>query len=133
MLWKMAGKPYVNYAISIPDVKADDWFAEAVRWAASQKIISGTNAFNPLLYATRQEVATMLYRYIQSKGGGFEGLFVYNLDVADKDKIASWAMEPCMYLYMHNIMTGDGTGKLNPNNPMTRAEMCAVLYKYENE
>ena len=37
-----------------------------------------------------------------------------------------------MYLYVNNIMTGS-EGKFNPEAIMTRAEMCAVIYKYENK
>ena len=34
-LWRAAGSPVVNYAMDFSDVSGDDYYAEAVRWAAS--------------------------------------------------------------------------------------------------
>ena len=41
VLFNLEGRQTVNYAMSFGDVKGSEWFAEAVRWAASEKIVSG--------------------------------------------------------------------------------------------
>lgn len=41
ILWRMAGSPVVNYAMDFADVPADQWYAEAVRWASSEGIVGG--------------------------------------------------------------------------------------------
>ncbi|MCI5842526.1 MAG: S-layer homology domain-containing protein, partial [Clostridiales bacterium] len=41
VIFNLEGHQTVNYAMSFGDVKGSEWFAEAVRWAASEKIVSG--------------------------------------------------------------------------------------------
>ena len=41
-LWRAAGSPVVNYAMDLADVSGDAYYAEAVRWALSQGITTGT-------------------------------------------------------------------------------------------
>ena len=43
-LWRAAGSPVVNYAMNFNDVDGGAYYAEAVRWAASEKIVEGTTA-----------------------------------------------------------------------------------------
>ena len=65
ILWRMAGSPVVNYAMDFADVPADQWYAEAVRWASSEGIVGGYgNSFfgtgHPI---TRAQAAMMLMRF----------------------------------------------------------------------
>lgn len=62
-LWRTMGKPVVNYAISFSDVAAD-YYTEAVRWAVSKDITSGTTptTFSPNATCTRAQVVTFLWR-----------------------------------------------------------------------
>ena len=64
-LWRAAGSPVVNYAMNFNDVDGGAYYAEAVHWAASEKIIEGTTAetFAPDAAVTRAQVVTMLYRF----------------------------------------------------------------------
>ncbi|MEG2010247.1 MAG: S-layer homology domain-containing protein, partial [Oscillospiraceae bacterium] len=64
-LWSSAGKPVVNYAMSFTDVPADSYFTEAVRWAVSEGITSGTGAatFSPAADCTRAQTVSFLWRY----------------------------------------------------------------------
>ena len=50
-LWRAAGAPVVNYAMDLADVPSDAYYAEAVRWALSQGITTGTadGRFSPQL------------------------------------------------------------------------------------
>jgi hypothetical protein len=65
-LWRAAGKPVVNYAMNFADVPADAYYTEAVRWAVSEGIASGTGttAFSPENPCTRAQIVTFLYRHI---------------------------------------------------------------------
>lgn len=64
-LWRSAGEPYVNYAMRFSDVQPDLWYAEAIRWAAAEKIVSGFDAehFAPDDPISREQLAVFLYRY----------------------------------------------------------------------
>lgn len=62
-LWRYEETPEAG-ASSFDDVKADDWFYDAVNWAVSEEITVGTgeNAFSPAVNCTRAEVVTFLFR-----------------------------------------------------------------------
>lgn len=41
VLWRQAGEPVVNYLMDFSDVAGGQWYTEAVRWAASEKLVGG--------------------------------------------------------------------------------------------
>ena len=70
ILHRQAGEPVVNYALLFDDVASGTWYTEAVRWAAAEGIVSGMTetAFAPDSSITREQFATILYRYAQQRG-----------------------------------------------------------------
>ena len=70
MLWRLGGEPVVNYAMSFKDVKADQWYTEAIRWAQSTGVVDGYSAdsFGPNDNVTREQLAVILYNYAKHKG-----------------------------------------------------------------
>ncbi len=131
-LWKLEGGPVVNYLMTFTDVGQEEPYAEAVRWAAAMGIAKGfpDGTFRPGAVLSRQEMATFLYRYEQTKGGGFTGMWMFLLDCTDRADVAEWAYEPLCWLTMHGIVNGDGTGALKPQDTATRAEMAQILKNY---
>ncbi|MBQ7981943.1 MAG: S-layer homology domain-containing protein, partial [Clostridia bacterium] len=75
MLWRMEGCPAVDSLMPFTDVPADSWYTEAVRWAASEKIVEGYSdtAFGPTDPITREQFATILWRYAKYKGYDVSG------------------------------------------------------------
>jgi hypothetical protein len=69
-LWEKAGAPVVNYTLPFADVDQAAPYAEAVRWAAAEKIVNGVGGgkFLPDGEVTREILAVMLWRYAQSAG-----------------------------------------------------------------
>ena len=65
-LWRAAGSPVVNYAMNMTDVAEDAYYAEAVRWALSEDITTGTGdgKFSPDTTCTRAQSVTFLFRAI---------------------------------------------------------------------
>ena len=61
--WRAAGFPVV-YGNNFDDVPADIYYANAVAWAVSTGITSGTgnNTFSPDMVVTRAQAVTFLYR-----------------------------------------------------------------------
>jgi len=68
ILYNLEGKPK-GTAANFSDVQADAWYAEAVGWAASNKVVTGyaDGTFRPNAAVTREQAAAILYRYAQSK------------------------------------------------------------------
>ena len=78
----------------------------------------------------REEVAAMLYKFIQKQGGGFTGasMFLWNPD--DRAEISEDCVEACRFMSMHKIMQGQSATTFNPKADITRAEVCQILYNY---
>ena len=66
ILYRYAKSPDVKGDKSFADVKADAYYANAVKWAAEQGITEGTGAtsFSPDATCTRAQIVTFLYRYM---------------------------------------------------------------------
>ena len=62
MLWRLNGSPVVNYAMNFEDVKANAWYTETIRWAASEGVAAGygSGKFGPDDAVTREQVVTIL-------------------------------------------------------------------------
>lgn len=132
ILWRLEGRPVVNYILPFDDVAEGAWYTEAIRWAASQGIVSGygNRKFGPGDPITREQLAAMLYRYEQYKGGGFTGTWMFQLDHADADRVSSWAYESICWTTMNGIVRGIGNGLLDPGGKATRAQAAAMIMRY---
>ena len=131
ILHRQAGEPVVNYAMPFTDVTEGTWYTEAVRWAAAEGIVTGTSAttFAPDAPVTREQFATILYRYAQSEGQGFTGAWAFRLDFDDADEVSEYAYEAMCWMTMHGVIEGSG-GSLNPQSSATRAEAATMLMRY---
>ena len=123
-LWRAAGSPVVNYAMEMGDVSADAYYAEAVRWALSRGITSGTGggAFSPDDACTRAQAVTLLARALSTKAGSAANFTDVPAD-AYYAQAVSWAVE-------NGITTGVGGGRFDPNATCTRAQIATFLYRY---
>ena len=111
ILWRMAGSPVVNYALTYTDVPQGQWYSEAVRWAASEGIVSGYgDTFGTDDPITREQLAVMLYRMAQKEGLGFTEAWAFRLDYADANEVSDYAYEALCWTTMHGIITGTGDG-----------------------
>lgn len=122
-LWRTAGSPVVNYAMEMGDVSADAYYAEAVRWALSRGITSGTGggAFSPDDACTRAQAVTLLARALSAKAGSAANFTDVPAD-AYYAQAVSWAVE-------NGITTGVGGGRFDPNATCTRAQIATFLYR----
>ena len=131
ILHRLAGTPQVDYIMPFDDVAPGAYYAEAVRWAASEGIVTGTGetTFAPDAPVTREQFAAILYRYARARGQGFTGAWAFPLAYADADKVSAYAYEPLCWLTMHGVIEGDGTN-LRPQDGATRAEAAAMLMRF---
>ncbi|MBQ7713582.1 MAG: S-layer homology domain-containing protein [Oscillospiraceae bacterium] len=114
------------------DTTADEggrWYDKGVAWAKEQGVSDGTR---PTASVTREEFATMLYRYEQTvKEGGFVGSWMFLLDNPDADQVSSWADEAMHWMTMHKVVNGvDAAGNLAPQSGATRAAVAQMLLNY---
>ena len=127
VLWNAAGQPEADPAGAerFSDCSADDWFAEALSWAASEGIISGYDdgTFGPADPVTREQLATMLWRRAGSPEADAE------LGFADADEVSSFAREAVEWAVSEGVLSGyeDGSNELGPIDFLERCQ-CALMF-----
>lgn len=129
-LWRAAGSPAVNYAMNFTDVDGGAYYAEAVRWAASEKIVEGTTAetFAPDAAVTRAQMVTMLYRFAKAQGMDTTqgGMAIREFD--DFDAVPAYALEAMDWAVNAGVLKGDNN-RLLPQDNCTRAQIVTMLYR----
>lgn len=119
MLHAAQGGPVVNYAMRFSDVDQDAPYAEAVRWAASEKLMSGYGGgrFGPDDPVTREQLAVILWRQSGSPMlMDYPGLTKYS-DVGDISRFAQPALA-----WAHQKGLAPAEGRLGPRDTVTSAE-----------
>lgn len=129
-LWRAAGSPVVNYAMNFTDVDSGAYYAEAVRWAASEKVVEGTTAetFAPDAAVTRAQMVTMLYRFAKAQGMDTTqgGMAIREFD--DFDAVPAYALEAMDWAVNAGVLKGDNN-RLLPQDNCTRAQIVTMLYR----
>lgn len=133
VLWRYEGCPRVLIELPFTDATAT-WYKSAIAWAYSRGIVNGRSAttFAPDAAVTRQEFATMLYRY--AKANGFNTETNSDLTVfPDYRQIAAWAEAPMKWANGIGLINGSQEGQqilLKPESNSTRAQMAAIIHRY---
>ena len=102
------------------------WYAAAQDWAVKHGVSDGTSPDGKI---AREQLATMLYRYAQSRG-------LVKADVqgdlstfTDSASVSPYAVEAMRWAVGAGIVNGMD-GKLNPQGEATRAQMATMLMRY---
>ena len=133
VLWRAEGKPRVTYTMPFDDVDIDGYYAEAVRWAASEGIIMGVseNKFGSNENITREQIAAIMFRYAKYKGYDVSvGENTNILSYTDAESISEYAVESVQYAVGAGLMTGKTDTTINPKDNATRAEIAAILQRF---
>lgn len=133
-LWRAAGKPVVNYAMSFSDVKESSYYAEAVRWAASLGIVTGLskNTFGAANAVTREQAVTMLWRFARQQGFDTTQGGMAIREYADYDSLSEYAREAMAWAVNTEILKGSNN-RLLPDAACTRAQLVTLLYRLESQ
>ena len=122
-LWRAAGSPEPESAVSFADVPAGSYYAKAVAWAVENGITLGTTdvTFSPNAACTRAQSVTFLYRASEASASGAPTFY----DVAEDAYYAAavkWATD-------NGITNGIGNGLFGSNNTCTRAQIVTFLWR----
>ena len=126
-LWRAAGSPVVNYAMNMSDVPEGSYYDEAVRWALSEGITTGTteNTFSPDSECTRAQAVAFLFRYAASEAVTLQELVS---GFSDADSVPGYALPAMNWALAEEIVQGNGS-KLMPNDSCTRAQIVTFLFR----
>ena len=126
-LWRATGSPVVNYAMNMSDVPEGSYYAEAVRWARSEGITTGTteNTFSPDSECTRAQAVAFLFRYAASEAVTLQELVS---GFSDADSVPGYALPAMNWALAEEIVQGNGS-KIMPNDSCTRAQIVTFLFR----
>ncbi len=112
------GRPFV-------DVLATDWFDADVMYVYEKGLFLGTDAihFSPYGITTRGMTATLLWRLEGSPAATTANSF---LDVNS----GSYYQQAIAWAAANNIVTGYSSSQFGPDDPVTREQFAAILYRY---
>ena len=139
VLWRQAGEPKATQDCAFPDLgspndPAASWYLDAVAWAAEAGIVNGRpdGTFDPKGAITRQELATMLYRFagvmkLDTSAKGDLSVF------PDDDQVLAYAVDAMTWANGAGLINGnviDSVTCLDPWGNATRAQVAAILMRF---
>ena len=133
VLWRAEGKPEAQGKTPFTDVKAK-WAKDAVAWAYENEIVKGMTAttFAPDDKLSREQIATILYRFTEYKGGDVSA----RADLSgfpDGGKTHSYAKDAMSWAVAEGLISGVKQGNMNyldPRGNATRAQVATILMRY---
>lgn len=122
-LWRAVGSPVVNYVMDLTDVPADAYYAEAVRWALSEGITTGTGAgtFSPDAACTRAQAVTFLARALDGRTEGAANFQDVPAGSYYAEAVA-WALET-------GVTNGISETLFGPDQTCTRGQIVTFLFR----
>ena len=133
VLWRYANapKPGANPFTDVPNGK---WYTDAVAWAAENGVVNGVGdgKFEPDGSVTREQMATILYRYAQ-KVGIDTSKHTELSAFPDASRVSAYARAPMQWIVAEGVIGGsreNGQDWLNPQGNATRAEVATILMRF---
>ncbi|MBQ7109431.1 MAG: S-layer homology domain-containing protein [Clostridia bacterium] len=132
ILYRIAGEPETAANAVFTDVAAETYYANAIAWASENGIVNGmTEAeFSPDSPITREQMATILFRYAEKTGKDVlvaEG--ANTLSFTDGEDITEYAVSAIDWACAVGLMQGYPDGTFMPQNTATRAEAATVFIR----
>ena len=130
ILHRLEGSPSVGTS-DFSDVANGAWYADPVAWAAENGIVAGfeDGTFGPNDPITREQMASILYRYAEYKGIDTSARATLD-SYSDAGSISPWATDVVSWANAVGLMNGVGENTLDPQGTATRAQVAAMLQRF---
>ena len=132
ILYRMENEPRCFGSAAFSDVKPGAYYEKAVVWASQNNIVSGytDGTFRPDAPVTREQLASILYRYTLYRGQDVSAGETTSLTgYGDAQAVSSYALPAMRWACGTGILQG-ANGKLNSSGLATRAQLAAMLHRY---
>lgn len=132
ILYRLTGSPDVQYEQHFKDISADAWYAKAVMWASNSGIVSGyaNGSFGANDVVTRQQMATMMYRYANYLALETVPKMTEISSYTDAGKVSDYAVEATKWAVGYGLITGTTQTTISPLANTTRAECAAIVKRF---
>ncbi len=131
MLYRLENKPAVTGTSPFTDVAANTWYTDAVTWANAKGIVKGVSetSFAPNQEITREQMATMLYRYAGVKEYATTAQVELNA-YPDAASVSDYAVDALRWSVKTGLIKGVTDTTLVPQGKATRAQTAMVLMRF---
>ena len=132
ILYRMENEPRCFGSAAFSDVKPGAYYEKAVVWASQNNIVSGytDGTFRPDAPVTREQLASILYRYTLYRGQDVSAGETTSLTgYGDAQAVSNYALPAMRWACGTGFLQG-ANGKLNPSSLATRAQLAAMLHRY---
>jgi hypothetical protein len=114
------------------DVKSNAYYAKYIAWAQENGIIAGIggNYFAPERKVTLEEVAQMLYNYLNYREKDIKFGFINSGSITNRSSVSSWAVRAVDLIHSYGII--NSVDFYVPRNAATRAEVAQMISNFIN-
>ena len=132
----VAGYELAKLRAPFDDVPRGQWYTDAIWWAKLTGVVSGTSAttFDPSGEITREQLAVILYNYTKQFASGSLTATGSLTGFPDAGSVSSWARTEMAWAVGNGLISGTGSGGvayLSPKGSATRAQVAAILMRFE--
>ena len=132
----VAGYELAKLRAPFDDVPRGQWYTDAIWWAKLTGVVSGTSAttFDPSGEITREQLAVILYNYTKQFAPGSLTATGSLAGFPDAGSVSSWARTEMAWAVGNGLISGTGSGGvayLSPKGSATRAQVAAILMRFE--
>ena len=140
ILYRMNGTPKVDYTTRFPDVQKGEWYTDAILWAAQTGVVTGytdSGLFGPSDYINREQMAVMMYRYVNYKGYKSDAPADIS-NYKDAVQVSEFAEDAMKWAVGNGIIEGkvndDGvTYRLDPQGNASRVECATIIMRFKEK
>lgn len=131
VLYRLDGEPAIAPDTGFSDVPENEWYAQAIAWGKLRGIVDGVGGgkFAPEDKVTREQAATILYRYARYKGSDTSAA----ADISafrDAACVSGYAEAPMAWSVAAGLIGGIEGNRLDPQGSATRAQLAVILMRY---
>ena len=111
------------------DYSSDKWYGKYIEWAEKQNITQGigNNLFGVGSDITREEMATLIYRYLENREFTFDNYSDTVEKYHDEESVSEWAVDAVKFMHITGLMEGDDNSNFMPTKSATRAEAATIF------
>lgn len=136
ILWRDSGEPEMNYEERFSDVANGQFYTDAALWAQGEGVVTGyeDGRFGPSDTITREQIATMLYRYMVKcyMGGNKPETMGVDLSVfPDSENVSDFSREAMNWAIEIGLIKGDN-GRINPQGNASRAVCATIMTRFND-
>ena len=131
ILYRLENQPAGAETAVFGDVKATQYYANAIAWANANGIVTGygNGLFGPNDAITREQMAAILYRYAQYKG--YDVSAVSDLTAfSDAANVSGYAVDAMKWANAAGLINGVTSSTLVPENSAVRAQAASILMRF---